>query len=168
MWLNKIRYFVLGAFGFGVLLSSCTTIRPTSPGNARCYPAGETPFPMEMLSKLHSGLKRPLFATLKSKVEWQSIWSAICHDCDENTPTEPNFETEMVLVAATGEHGGAFRVSIDGAKILNGRIEILVKEEVLGSNCVITTEERQPVAVATIKRSNCPVVFVPTKEKNDC
>jgi hypothetical protein len=164
---NPNKHLVLATFGLGALLSSCATNHP-NPTDARCFSSGETPSPIEIVSRFHSGLDSPLFLTLKTNAEWHSIWSKICHGCSEDSPEEPNFETEMLLVAAIGDHAGAYRVSFDRAKVMNGRIEVVVKEDVLGANCIITTERRQPVSVAKIKRSNCPVVFVPVREKKDC
>lgn len=128
----------------------------------------ETFKPVEFLHRQYSGITQPLFTVVRNASEWHSVWRRICQSCQELPPDDPDFEKEMLIVAALGESSGAYLDSVDSFGAIDGRLDIVVRREVLGAQCIVTMGKMQPVAVARVSKSTCQANFRQVTEKHDC
>lgn len=124
--------------------------------------------PVEILHRQYSGITQPLFTVVRNASEWHSVWRRICKSCQELALDDLDFRKEMLIVAALGELSGAYLDSVDSFSAIDGRLDIVVRKEVPGEQCVVTMGRMQPVAVARVPRSTCKTNFRQVTEKHDC
>ena len=94
--------------------------------------------PGEIVHQQYSGMTEPSFSVVRTAREWHSVWERICKSCQDFPPGDVDFSNEMLIVAGLGESSGAYLVFIDHVAVIDGRVEIAVRREVLGAQCVIT------------------------------
>jgi hypothetical protein len=96
------------------------------------------------------------------------LWKKICKMCIDPAPGNVDFKTEMLIVAALGEHSGAYQSTVDSLTVVDGVMEIVVRKSVAGPNCVITTGNMQPIEVVRVQKSNCTARFIRVTEEHAC
>jgi hypothetical protein len=124
--------------------------------------------PVQLLNQQYSGIPGQMFTVVRSSRDWASIWLKICRMCAEPPPGDVDFNRDMLIVGARGEHSGAYMSSVDGVKLVGGQLEIVILEYVAGPQCLITTANMQPVSVARVPKSICPPRFRPVAEEHNC
>jgi hypothetical protein len=107
------------------------------------------------------------------------IWIGICRGAAvgevdsgsfRSTASEPaRARRQKVIVSALGQRNtGGFGILLESAHVRTGRVEIVVREIVPASSCVLTMATSQPVDVAIIPGTHKQIVFRHYSTVTDC
>lgn len=157
------------AISLAAVVGGCATA--TEPALPRDAVALEVrPFVQPDLQYFHSGATDRQRLVLDDAEEWAEIWHRITEHLTPQPPVPVvDFSTEMVVVAAMGSRpSGGYRIVIDEAGEVDGRVFVVVREISPGRGCMVTAALTAPVAVVRIPRRAAPVTFIERAEVSRC
>ena len=119
--------------------------------------------PQRATFEYYSGIGDSLRTVIADQQHWREVWARIHRD-ERPVPPVPaiDWRRELVIVAALGRRSsGGFAIRIDSAYQRDDTLEIVVRTEVPGRNCMLTAAFSQPVDLARLPRpaATLPVHF---------
>lgn len=118
----------------------------------------------------YTGYRYPAREVIRDQQAWDSAWSTI-HWGSSSVAAPPavDFATEMVVLAAMGEHPtGGYSIQISEAALGVDAIYVLVTEKSPGQRCGLTQALTQPVALARLPRFDGEVKFLESQQTTNC
>ena len=130
-------------------------------------PTNFTLLSAHIVSPSLGGLDEPAYLIVRTAEEWAALWSKLeprtAHEQDprvSNSVPVIDFSKQAVIVAALGRKpNGGYRVELQSVDESSDRILVNVLETRPGSNCVVTLEETNPIAIAIISQTDKAVDF---------
>lgn len=165
-----------------VLLGGCSPSLPaqraTSQSGAAAGVSASRAVPVRRLRperatfEYYSGIGDSLRAVIGDERHWRAVWARIHRD-ERPIPPVPaiDWSREWVIVAALGRRSsGGFAIKIDSAYQRDDTLEIVVRTEVPGRDCMLTAAFSQPVDLARLPRpaATLPVRFRETTHAEPC
>jgi hypothetical protein len=120
----------------------------------------------------YSGIGDSLRTVIGDEQHWREVWARIHRD-ERPIPPVPaiDWSRELVIVAALGRRSsGGFAIRIDSAYQRADTLEIVVRTEMPGRNCMLTAAFSQPVDLARLPRpaAALPVRFRESTHAEPC
>jgi len=109
----------------------------------------------------YSGIEDSLRLVVRDEQAWRAIWRVI-HRRVAPVPPLPSidFQQEMVVVAALGaRRSGGFGIRVDSATDLGDSVEIVVRKDVPGKGCLLSSALTQPLDLVRLPARPLPVRF---------
>jgi hypothetical protein len=118
----------------------------------------------------HSGVTDSVRLVVRDQATWEQTWARI-HANMSPVPTivSPDFNTEVVVVAALGErNSGGYEITVDSVtRHANGAVVHLTRYAP-GSRCLTTGALTQPVHAVRMPRAGGPMLFRERQQVRDC
>jgi hypothetical protein len=109
----------------------------------------------------NSWLQEPKDVVVRTRRDWDELWSQICRSCEEIRLAHLDFERNMVIVAAMGERRSrGYGIVLESAREIDQRVEITIREELPGGRgCSATMETVRPVDIGIMPKVTGEIVF---------
>jgi hypothetical protein len=105
---------------------------------------------------------------IRDQEAWLKLWKEFSHGQATPAP-EIDFSREMLIVVAMGQAStGGFSIMVDGVYERDNKLEVVVKSEGPGRNCMTTQALTQPVDIVRVPKSDRSVVFREVSVSHDC
>ncbi len=119
---------------------------------------------------LSSGIDEPGQFIVRNAADWAALWQRIqSHRRPTPTLPEVDFEREMMIVVAAGQHRtGGYSIRIDRAWREGAKTIIVVHEEAPGPGCVVASAITSAVDIARLPVAPEPVEFRVESVIGDC
>jgi hypothetical protein len=165
-----------------ILLGGCSPTvgaqRASTPPGSRVRATASRAIPVRRLRpdratfEYYSGIGDSLRSVIGDEHHWREVWVRIHRD-ERPIPPVPaiDWSRELVVVAALGRRSsGGFDIRIDSAYQRNDTLEIVVRTDVPGRNCMLTAAFSQPVDLARLPRpaATLPVHFRESTHAEPC
>jgi hypothetical protein len=108
-----------------------------------------------------SRFKKGFDTVIRNAVQWKTIWQKTCADvCGADSMANVDFDKQVVLVSALGVRPtGGFSIILSAAHWTSQGLEIDVVEQFPSAQCVLTMADSSAIDVATIVRTDRPILF---------
>lgn len=133
------------------------------PASAR-FPGFPVPF------ALNSGFVDRQLLVITDDEKWRRAWELL-HSNRRPVLTVPavNFSEQMVLIYALGrQRTGGYSVRIDGAEVVEDRLNVNVVVSRPSSNCIVTSGLTSPVDLMLVPSSKHSVAVTETEIITEC